>query len=43
MKISLFSGTYISSRDASSGGSILGDDFDIIFNACFMDKKSSKV
>jgi hypothetical protein len=43
MKISLFPGTYISSKDASSGGSILEDDFDIIFIACFMDKKSSKV
>jgi len=42
MKISLFPGTCISSKDASSGGSILGDDLDIIFIACFMDKNLQK-
>jgi len=38
--ISLFPDTYISLRDASLGGSILGDDFDTIFITCFMNEES---
>jgi len=40
MEILLFSGTCISSRYASSGGLILGFDFNTIFITCFMDEES---
>jgi len=45
MEILLFPDTWISSRNASSGGpslgeSILEDDFDTIFITCFMNEKS---
>jgi hypothetical protein len=40
MEILLFPDTWISSRDASSGESILEDDFDTILITCFINEKS---
>ena len=48
MEILLYLSTWISLRDTtleglSSGGSIIGDDLDTIFVACFVDEDFSRV